>query len=243
VGVDPGTDPEPLGRVDRLVAELLVQLVVATLNERRVARSDRAADLRALARWFAELDSEADANRLFRAAFALAPARHLSVDERTLAAREAEAVSADASWLDAPALEISPRLRQSGRYGRRGPPSQIVDRTVEKAYLAQLAAEDAARTARARERLATGRRLRLSDLPILDEDELDILLDLLGAALAGRRAPTDVVDTVSSDGTLTVRLEPAEDGASAGVATALGRLSGPDFWITIADAWAPSVSA
>ncbi|HEY2731536.1 MAG TPA: TIGR02677 family protein [Polyangia bacterium] len=243
VGGDAGpSQSEVLRHRARAAIPALLQ-AVATLNERRVARSDRAADLRALARWFAELDDEADANRLFRAAFALAPARHLSVDERTLAAREAEVVSADTSWLDAPALEISPRLRQSGRYGRRGPPSQVVDRTVEKAYLAQLAAEDAARTARARERLATGRRLRLSDLPILDEDELDILLDLLGAALAGRAGPTDVVDTVSSDGTLTVRLEPAEDGASTSVATAIGRLSGPDFWITIADAWAPSVSA
>jgi uncharacterized protein (TIGR02677 family) len=216
---------------------------VATLNERRVARSDRAADLRALARWFAESDSDWDANRLFRAAFALAPARHLSVDQQTLAARDADPVSADTSWLDAPPLQISPRLRQSGHYSRRGAPSQIVDLGAQKAYLAQLAQEEAARIGDARRRLATGCRLRLSELPSLDENELDIFLDVLGAALAGRATASDVVETVSSDGTLTIRLEPPDDGAVAAVATAFGRLEGPDFWITIADAWAPVVSA
>jgi uncharacterized protein (TIGR02677 family) len=216
---------------------------VATLNERRVARSDRAADLRALARWFAESDSDWDANRLFRAAFALAPARHLSVDQQTLAARDADPVSADTSWLDAPPLEISPRLRQSGHYSRRGAASQIVDLGAQKAYLAQLAKEEADRIGDARRRLATGRRLRLSELPSLDDNELEIFLDVLGAALAGRASAADVVDTVSSDGTLTIRLEPPDDGAVAAIATAFGRLEGPDFWITIADAWAPTVSA
>ncbi len=210
---------------------------VATLNERRVARSDRAADLRALARWFAELESDRDAHRLFRAAFALAPARHLSVDQASLSAREANPVAAETSWLDAPPLEISPRLRQSGHYNRRGAPGQVVDRSVEKAYLARLADEEAARMASARRRLATGRRLRLSELPYLDDVEVEILLDVLGAALAGRVAASDAVETVSSDGTLTVRLEPPDGGAHASVDTSIGRLEGPDFWITVADAW------
>src|SRR5262249_21130082 len=139
--------------------------------------------------------------------------------------------------------EISPRLRQSGHYGRRGPASQVLDRTAEKAYLAQLASEDADRMAQARRRLATGQRLRLSHLPVLDEGELDIVLDLLGAALAGRATTTDIVNTVSSDGTLTIKLESPEDGSSATVSTPLGLLRGPDFWITIRDAWAAEASS
>src|SRR6266700_3887500 len=41
---------------------------VATLQERRAGRSDRSADFRALALWFVEAPSEADAHRLWRAA-------------------------------------------------------------------------------------------------------------------------------------------------------------------------------
>jgi uncharacterized protein (TIGR02677 family) len=52
---------------------------VSLLNERRSGRSDRAADFRQLALWFAETDSDASAHRLWRAAFALSPARHLAL--------------------------------------------------------------------------------------------------------------------------------------------------------------------
>src|SRR5580693_4022133 len=46
---------------------------VGLLNERRSGRSDRSADFRALARWFAEAPDEEAAHRLWRAAFALTP--------------------------------------------------------------------------------------------------------------------------------------------------------------------------
>ena len=52
---------------------------VGLLNERRSGRSDRSADFAALARWFAEAPDDAAAHRLWRAAFGLSPARHLSV--------------------------------------------------------------------------------------------------------------------------------------------------------------------
>ena len=58
-----------------------VQLIdaVGLLNERRSGRSDRSADFAALARWFAEAPDDAAAHQLWRAAFGLSPARHLSV--------------------------------------------------------------------------------------------------------------------------------------------------------------------
>ena len=61
---------------------------VTTLQERRTGRSDRSADFRALARWFAEAPSDAEAHRLWRAAFGLASARHLTIDAQTLEARQ-----------------------------------------------------------------------------------------------------------------------------------------------------------
>ena len=53
---------------------------VGLLNERRSGRSDRSADFRVLARWFAEAPDDEAAHRLWRAAFGLcagpAPVRH-----------------------------------------------------------------------------------------------------------------------------------------------------------------------
>jgi uncharacterized protein (TIGR02678 family) len=47
---------------------------VGLLNERRSGRSDRSADFRVLARWFAEAPDDEAAHRLWRAAFGLCPA-------------------------------------------------------------------------------------------------------------------------------------------------------------------------
>ncbi len=48
---------------------------IGALNERRSGRSDRSADFRVLATWFAGCANDAEAHRLARAAFALNPAR------------------------------------------------------------------------------------------------------------------------------------------------------------------------
>src|SRR5690606_8623677 len=64
---------------------------VGLLNERRSGRSDRSADFRTLARWFAEAPDDAAMHRLWRAAFGLTSARHLTVTAATVAAWEDEA--------------------------------------------------------------------------------------------------------------------------------------------------------
>jgi uncharacterized protein (TIGR02677 family) len=94
------------------------------------------------------------AHRLWRAAFGLATARHLLSDAETIEEREARPVPARTSWLDAPPLRISPRLRSSGRYVRRGRPNDVIDRSSEKALLAEAAAAEAAQIVAARRRLA-----------------------------------------------------------------------------------------
>ncbi|HEX3696590.1 MAG TPA: TIGR02677 family protein [Polyangia bacterium] len=216
---------------------------VASLNDRRVARSDRAADLRALAIWFAEAPRDEDAHRLWRAAFALAPTRHLTVDQETLTARDLSPVPAQASWLEAPPIDISPRLRESGKYTRPGPPSRVIDRSAEKATLTALLRDEAAQIEEARRRLAIGRPLRMSALGTLGRAEFDLLLDLLGEALAGRVRDSDVVETASTDGSLLIRLEPPVDGAETVLETAIGSLRTPDFVVTIIDAFAPTKDA
>src|SRR5882757_3945019 len=53
---------------------------IAALNERRSGRSDRSADFRMLGCWFVTCANDGDAHRLARAAFALNPARHFSLN-------------------------------------------------------------------------------------------------------------------------------------------------------------------
>ena len=68
--------------------------VVQALNERRAGRSDRSADFRELARWFAEAPDDDSRHRLWRSAFGMHSARHLTIDQEALAEREADPVPA-----------------------------------------------------------------------------------------------------------------------------------------------------
>ncbi len=209
---------------------------VTALHERRAGRSDRSADFRTLARWFAEAPSDADAHRLWRAAFALSSSRHLTVDAETVQAREDQPLPASTGWAAAPPVVVSPRLRATGRHQRRGGPQRIVDRSAERRLLAERLEAERTQTEAARRRLATGRRTRLRDLGNLDRDEFELFLRLLGEALAaappGARAATT---TTTTDGTLAIELLPAGDGAVAEVVTPDGVFRGPDHFITITD--------
>jgi uncharacterized protein (TIGR02677 family) len=213
-------------------------LAIAEVNERRLSRSDRTADLRTLARWFADCDNDADAHRVWRAAFALSPARHLTIDGDSLAARDQQPVPASTSWLDAPPLRISPRLRRTGRHTRRGRVNDVIDRSAEKELLARLAADEAAQLAAARAQLVTAGATRLSRLATLDPQAFDLLLDLLGEALSAKLRPDEPVATTSSDGSLAIELTPTGDGATATIRTSAGDLTGPDHHVVIRDAFA-----
>lgn len=209
---------------------------VAAIHERRAARSDRPADLRALARWFVQAPSDRDAHRLWRAAFALGPARHFAIDAPTVDQREAEPIAPSTSWLDAPPIWISPRLRARGRQMERPQPGKVIDRSEGKRLLAERARQEAEQAERARHRLATGHRQRMSDIGRLDPDEFGLLLDLLGEVFTRRINASETIAAHSSDGSLEIRLEPTGDGAQARIETSLGTLHGPDQFVTIAEA-------
>ena len=206
---------------------------VTGINDRRAGRSDRAADLRALALWFAEAEDDQAAHRLWRGAFALDSCRHLSIDGDTLDQRGGEPVSSTTRWIDAPPVRISPRLHNSGRYAARGGPQKVIDRSAERAKLGQLAVQEAGEIRRSRQMLATGRRLRLSQLDELPEGAFQLFLDLLGDALAAKTGSAAAVSVTSSDGVLQIDLEPTEDGAKAVIRTTAGVLIGEDHYLTI----------
>jgi uncharacterized protein (TIGR02677 family) len=204
---------------------------VGLLNERRSGRSDRSADFRVLARWFAEAPDDAAAHRLWRAAFGLGAARHLSVTSET--ANQWQDIPPITTWGDAPPIRISPQLRRTGTYERRGKPNQVRDRSAEREHLRRRAEQEAAETAEARRRLRTDGPTLLSEFGELDPRAFRLFLGLLGDALAIRKPGDTEVKTVTSDGTMEVRLSLVPGGGTATVHTGDGKFTGPEHIVEI----------
>ncbi|HEU4375651.1 MAG TPA: TIGR02677 family protein [Telluria sp.] len=204
---------------------------VAALNERRSGRSDRSADFRILARWFAETDSDAEAHRLWRAAFSLNPARHLSLLSES--ATRVDPVPASTPWAEAPSVAIHPRLRERGEVAARGPAPHVRDRAAERAMLALQISEERSQVEAARAALATGSPTRLSQLGQLDPHAFRLFLSLLGEALAAQTSPEQSVTRQTADGLLRIRLEPLAADSHARIHTASGIFSGRDHLLTI----------
>jgi uncharacterized protein (TIGR02677 family) len=213
------------------------------LNERRAGRSDRSADFRALARWFAGAPDDAARHRLWRVAFGLYSSRHLTVDADTLAERTAGPEPASTPWAEARPLRISPQLRRTGSYERRGKPRRVADRGEAKRRLAEIAARQAEQAGVARARLATGGPIRLSRLWELDPLAFELFLRLLGDALATWRPGMTTTVATSGDGSMEIRLTALGDGSTAEVRTPDGVFRGPDHLIDIIDLTAPDGAA
>ena len=201
---------------------------IAALNERRSGRSDRSADFRVLAGWFASCADDGEAHRLARAAFALNPARHFSLN--TDADGE---LPASTRWADAPPLQIHPRLREYGEATARGPLPKVRDRGEERAFLARQFAEESRQVEAARARLATGQATRLSELGELDAHAFGLFLALLGEALTEQAGPDASVERPTGDGLMHIRLQPLAAGSRARIATPHGVFAGRDHLITI----------
>jgi uncharacterized protein (TIGR02677 family) len=201
--------------------------IIAALNERRSGRSDRSADFRTLAAWFAECHEEAQAHRLARAAFALNPARHF------LAGADAPELPASTPWADAPPIRIHPRLREYGEAAPRGPLPRVKDRRLEREKLATQLAEEDRDVEQARARLADGAARRLSDFGHLDRHGFQLFLDLLGETLPAQTGPNEAVERQTGDGLLHVRLEPLGASSNAEIMTDTGLFSGRDHLLTV----------
>jgi uncharacterized protein (TIGR02677 family) len=99
--------------------------------------------------------------------------------------------------------------------------------------LAARVAEEAAQTEAARQRLATNRETRLSELGRLDSSSFRLFLTLLGEALASQTDPDEAVERLTGDGTLIVRLVPLAAHTEAEIATDLGTFRGRDHLLLI----------
>ncbi len=216
-------------------AILLLLEAVVRLNEKRLGRSDRSADFRTLAGWFMQCEDDGEAHRLWRGVFGLAPARHLSIDEETLAARDQAPVSPQSSWWNAPPLTINPRLRATGSYARRGATAQIRDRRKEKAQLAKQIARESEEARQARRHLATGETTTLSAIGELDEGSFRYFLQLLGEALAAAENTEAAIFTTTGDGAIEIEMRPLAIDKHANISTPIGTFSGRDYQIRITD--------
>ena len=204
---------------------------IAAVNERRSGRSDRSADFRVLGGWFAACADDGQAHRLARAAFALNPARHFSALNTS-----DEDLPASTPWADAPPLQIHPRLREYGQAAPRGPLAKVRDRAEERALLAQQLAAESREVEAARQRLATGVPICLSELSEradLDSAAFGLLLSVIGEALTDQAGPDASVQRHSGDGLLHIHLEPLAAGSHASITTAQGVFSGRDHRLTI----------
>ncbi|MFE9426183.1 TIGR02677 family protein [Kitasatospora sp. NPDC006697] len=211
---------------------------VAALNERRGGRTDRSADFRALARFFAEAPDDASAHRLWRAAFALTPARHLTVDAVTEAVWQDADLPPATPWREAPPLEISPRLRETGSYERRGAPNRVADRASARQALAEQVEREAEQTAAARARLATDGPVLLSAIAGpdgLDAQEFRLFLTVLSDALSARMPGESESSAITGDGTMEIRLKLVDAERVVEIQTVDGVLSGPEHVVEIID--------
>ncbi|KAA2256332.1 TIGR02677 family protein [Solihabitans fulvus] len=213
----------------------ITQLIdtVAAFNERRSGRSDRSADFRTLARWFAEAPDDAAAHTLWRTAFGLTSTRHLTVTQDTVAAWEEEQPTSATPWRDAPPVRISPQLRKTGSYERRGQPNRVADRAEQRRLLAEHADREAVETSAARRRLCTEGPVPLSGLGDLDTRAFRLFLGLLGDAMSARRPGDTEVRTTTSDGTMEIRLSLVDGGGVVRIPTEDGVLCGPEHLVEI----------
>ena len=220
------------GRARAAIPQLLS--AIATLNDRRSGRSDRSADFRTLAYWFAACSNDGEAHRMARAAFALHPARHFSLNPQA-----DEELPASTPWANAPPLQINPRLREYGEAAPRGPLARVRDRSADRALVAKHLSEESRQVEAARQRLATGHPIRLSELGELDAYAFGLFQNLLGEALAEQADPDQIVERQTGDGLLRIRMEPLGVATEARIVTPDGVFAGRDHLVTIAFTQAP----
>ncbi len=191
---------------------------------RRGNRSDRAADLRELAAWFLEAEDDRSAHRLWRSAFGLAPARHLTVDSGRLEEMDSVPVDAETPWADAPPVVVDPQLRRSGRQRSASALRSIVDTSEARELLRQRLAEERRQEVAVRQELLNLGRRRFSEIGQLSPESFGLLMDLIGSASDARRPGSDTATGTSRDGRTRIEVSWPADPQAASINTVDGTM-------------------
>ncbi|MEV5836783.1 TIGR02677 family protein [Nocardia sp. NPDC052112] len=218
---------DQLRQVGRKAIITLLQ-VLDRITESRRRSSSAVADFRELARWFTVLPEQDDLHRLWSTAFGLSSARHPH-----LAHPDPELVSYTAPWGEAPAVEVSPLLRSSGRTERFGRTGAIPDVAAIKAARAARAAVERAELQAAWDMLDTGGAVRLSAFGELDHEVFERLLELLGRALSNAPDRKGTRRGSTTDGRIEIVLRRPPDGGIAELKTPRGIFRGPDYIVEV----------
>lgn len=224
-----GSGPRIAGLLD--IARTAIVELLRVLERRWDSRRRSASianDFHRLAGWFADAPGDAEAHRLFAAAFGLWPSRHAH-----LTADDGDARAPTLSWSAADAVEVAPALRTTGTLTNRGRVRPVADPAWLRAERQRAQAESLAAYDALREALATPGTVRLSTFGTVPPDMFTELLALLAAGLD---SPVDSDGTrraLSSDGRVEVVLRDPGDGRQAVIQTAAGILAGPDLLVSI----------
>nr|WP_234391080.1 TIGR02677 family protein [Nocardia suismassiliense] len=213
-GEHAGTTEAERLREATMSAIAAVLSLLRRVTETRRGGVSRESALRHLAGWFTAAPSADSAHALFDAVFGLGRPRHLAMEHP-----DADLIPAQRSWWEAPPLEISRTLAETGRPPSAGAPARIHrnDAGIRRLREAQLDAQ--------RARADAAKSLAAADVHerVLDERETEVLLRLLDAAstawvpVSGR-----VAGTTGSDSGVTLTV--SEHDGSTVVQTAHGLL-------------------
>lgn len=212
-GESSGTEADRL-REATMSAIAAVLSLLRRVTDSRKGGVSRESALRHLAGWFTAAPTTDSAHALFDAVFGLGRPRHISLEHP-----DADLIPAIRSWWEAPPLEISRTLAETGRPAQAGAPARIQrnDAGIRRLREAQLDAQ------RARAQAAKSLAAASVHERVLDERETEVLLRLIDAAstawvpVSGR---TDGTTGSDSGVTLTV----SEHPGSTVVRTARGLL-------------------
>lgn len=223
-------DVDQISEADRLADATIgaigdVLALLRRVTEARRGGVSRESQLRHLAAWFTGVGTDAAAHALFDAAFGLGGPRHVGV-----AYPDPEIVPTRRSWWDAPAVELSRTLVETGREpgARNNLPARLDRAEPGRARLREAQLAEERRLGRAASSLADS---GLDD-HVLDEAETVLLLRLLDLVLANRPPGVIRVPVVVTAFGVRLQLTPKPD-SFATVTTTLGRLRIEGYMLTV----------
>lgn len=154
-----------------------VLAMLRRVTEARRGGVSRESQLRHLATWFANTPSETAAHALFGAVFALRSPRHIGLPHE-----DPEAIPSRRSWWEAPPVEVSRTLVETGKPPGSAPPAAVDRNDAARRRLRERQLAGAAQQRQAAQRLAAGGPHGRA----LSETETVVLLALLDRALGAR---------------------------------------------------------
>jgi uncharacterized protein (TIGR02677 family) len=192
-----------------------VLALLRRVTEARRGGVSRESQLRHLATWFTGTGSDEAAHALFDAVFALGGPRHAGV-----AHADPEAIPSRQSWWEAPAVELSRTLVQSGRMPGQGNgrPARL-----ERSDLSRRALRDRQLAHERRQAEAAAGLVAAGEGEALDPAQAAVLRRLLDIALAARAAGHPGVPLAAAAFGVRLTLTPCP-GRFTTVVTAEGRL-------------------